>query len=186
MHFPINRNNYQGIDALGNLLSATGCNGLSLGLMYTVGETLNSYALSPAEERSTRQSLSRLRKWLDSHSLTHSINKTLLRYKIGSAVWGKMPCYIPWFHVRIMVDGTVRPCGRCNLFFGNLQDSTFHEIWNGSAIRAFRLQAIRSNESPFSTEDCDCSFCCFAGDNAKVHRFFKWFSPFLRQNKELS
>ena len=186
MHFPINRNNYQGVDALGNLLSATGCNGLSLAPMHTVKGTLNSYVLSPAEERSTRQSLSRLRKWLDSHSLTHNINKTLLQYKIGSAVWEKMPCYIPWFHARIMVDGRVRPCGRCNLFFGNLRDNTFYEIWNGSAIRAFRLQAIRSNESSLSTEDCDCSFCCFAGDNVKVHRFFKWFSPFLRQNKELS
>jgi GTP 3',8-cyclase len=187
LHFPINRNNYQGIDALVELALATGCNGLSFAPMYNVQGALASYGLSPDEEKSTRRTLSRLRKRLNSVSLNHNIDKALLRYKIGNAIWQELPCYIPWFHVRILVDGTVQPCGRCNLFFGNLQNNTFHEIWNGSAIRAFRLQAIRSNELPVLKEHCDCSFCCFAGDNAKVHRFFKWFLPFLHHpNKELS
>jgi MoaA/NifB/PqqE/SkfB family radical SAM enzyme len=186
LHFPINRINFRDINAMADLAIETGCNRVSFAPMYSANEILDSYLLSPEEVKRLLEELIRLKQRLNSVPFKHNIPQALLRYELGKTLWQKMPCYIPWFHARIRVDGTVRPCGRCNLFFGNLQDNTFHEIWNGSAIRAFRLQAIRSNESPLSRADCDCSFCCFAGDNAKVHRFFKWFSPFLRQNKELS
>ena len=184
LHFPINRNNYQGIDALADLALAIGCNGLSFAPMYTVGGTLASFALSPAEEKSTKQSLSRLRKRLNSLSLSHNIDEALLRYELGEAVWQKMPCYTPWFHARIRVDGTVLPCTRCDISLGNLNDHSFRDIWNGSAVRAFRLQAIRGNKLPLLREHCDCNFCCFIGDNARVHRFFKWFSPFLHYSNK--
>jgi MoaA/NifB/PqqE/SkfB family radical SAM enzyme len=187
LHFPINRNNYQGIDALGDLALTTGCHGLSFAPMNDEGGVLDPFALSPDEERSARQTLSRLRKRLNSHSLNHNIDQTLLRYKLGQAVWRKMPCYAPWFHARITEEGAVQPCGRCNLSFGNLENSTFREIWNGSAFRAFRSKAIRSDKVPLLREQSNCSFCCLAGDNAQVHRFFKRFLPFLRHpNKELS
>jgi MoaA/NifB/PqqE/SkfB family radical SAM enzyme len=185
LHFPINRNNYQGIDALVDLASATNCNGLSFGLLNTVRGALTSYALSPIEEKSVRESLIRVRKRLNSLSLSHTIDRTLLRYKMGRAVWQKMPCYIPWLHARITVDGAVRPCTRCDLSFGNLQNNSFREIWNGPAMRTFRLQAIRSNELPLLREHCDCSFCCSVGDNARVHRFFKWFLPHLRHPRSI-
>jgi MoaA/NifB/PqqE/SkfB family radical SAM enzyme len=185
LHFPINRNNYQGIDALVDLASATNFNGLSFGLLNTVRGALTSYALSPIEEKSVRESLIRVRKRLNSLSLSHTIDRTLLRYKMGRAVWQKMPCYIPWLHARITVDGAVRPCTRCDLSFGNLQNNSFREIWNGPAMRTFRLQAIRSNELPLLREHCDCSFCCSVGDNARVHRFFKWFLPHLRYPRSI-
>lgn len=28
-------------------------------------------------------------------------------------------------------------------------------------------------------EYCDCRFCCYAGDNMQVHRFFIWILPFV-------
>ena len=34
-------------------------------------------------------------------------------------------------------------------------------------------------------EHCDCSFCCFVGDNDHVHRFFKWFLPFYVTQKRV-
>jgi MoaA/NifB/PqqE/SkfB family radical SAM enzyme len=179
LHFPINRNNFQDINSLVDLALAKGCNGVSFTPMVNWGGTLTPYVLSPGEEKSVRQSLKLLRKRIHSLSLEHNIDKTLLRYRVGRTFWQKMPCYIPWLHARITVDGAVRPCTRCDLSFGNLQNNSFHEIWNGSAIRTFRLKAIRSNKLPFLREHCDCDFCCFVGDNARVHRFFKWFLPFL-------
>ena len=184
LHFPINRNNYQGIDALTDIALAVGCNGLSFAPMYIAGGALAPYALTPAEEKSTRQSLSRLRKRLDSLSLSNNIKEVLLRYELGEAVLQKMPCYTPWFHARIRVDGTVLPCTRCDVSIGNIQDHSFRDIWNGPAVRAFRLQAMRRNRLAFSREHCDCNFCCFVGDNARVHRFFKWFSPFLHHSSK--
>ena len=187
LHFPINRNNYQGIDTLVDLASAAGCNGVSFSPMNDEEGALASYALSSDEEKSARRALSRMRKRLNSLSLNHHIDQTLLRYEINSTIWGKMPCYVPWFHSRITMDGTVQPCGRCGLSLGNLYDSTFYEIWNGPAFRAFRRKAIRSNKLPLLKKHWDCNYCFLAGDNAQVHRFFKWFSPFLRHpNKEWS
>ena len=185
LHFPINRNNFQDINSLVDLALATGCNGVSFTPMFNWGGTLTPYVLSPGEEKSVRQSLKLLRKRIHSLSLEHNIDKTLLRYRVGRTFWQKMPCYIPWLHAQIMVDGTVRHCCRCDLSFGNLQNNSFHEIWNGSAIRTFRLKAIRSNKLPFLREHCDCDFCCFVGDNARVHRFFKWFLPFLRHPRSI-
>jgi MoaA/NifB/PqqE/SkfB family radical SAM enzyme len=184
LHFPINRNNYQGIDALPDIALAGSCNGLSFAPMYIAGRTLASYALSPAEERSARRSLSRLRIRLDSLSLSHNIDEVLLRYEFGEAVWQKMPCYTPWFHARIRVDGTVLPCTRCDFSLGNIKDHSFCDIWNGSAVRTFRPQAIRHNKFHLLREHCDCNFCCFVGDNARVHRFIKWFLPFLHHSRK--
>jgi MoaA/NifB/PqqE/SkfB family radical SAM enzyme len=185
LHFPINRNNFQDINSLVDLALATGCNGVSFTPMVNWGGALTPYVLSPGEEKSVRQSLKLLKKRIHSLSLEHNIDKTLLRYRVGRTFWQKMPCYIPWLHARITVDGAVRPCTRCDLSFGNLQNNSFHEIWNGSAIRTFRLKAIRSNKLPFLREHCDCDFCCFVGDNARVHRFFKWFLPFLRHPRSI-
>ncbi len=186
MHFPINRINFRNINAMADLAIETGCNQVSFAPMYSANEILDSYLLSPEEEKWLRGTLIRVKQRLNSLPFQHNIPQALLRYELGKTFWQKIPCYIPWFHARIRVDGTVRPCGRCNLFFGNLQDNTFHEIWNGSAIRAFRRKVFEPNGLDSMRENCDCSFCCFVADNARVHRFFKWFSPFLRQNKELS
>jgi len=184
LHFPINRNNYQGIEALVGLALATGCNGLSFAPMFDVEGALASYTLSPAEEKSVRQTLIQSRKRLNSLSLNHNIDETLLRYKMGSAVWQKMHCYIPWLNAQIMVDGTVRHCCRCNLSFGNLQDHTFQEIWNGSSFRNFRRQTLASERLTSLNQYCNCAFCCYTRDNLRVHRVFKWFSPLLQHSKK--
>lgn len=149
------------------------------------GGALASFALSPEEERLVRLSLLRARKRLDSLSMDHNIDEVLLRYELGSTVWQKLPCYIAWYHARIRADGTVQPCGPCNLEvdFGNLHKNTFHEIWNGLAIGAFRREALTCQGLASIGEHCDCGFCCYVGDNMRVHRLFRWFSSFRRQLK---
>lgn len=183
LHFPINRNNFQELNPLVDLALATGCNGVSFTPMVNWGGSLTPYVLSPDEEKFVGQSLKRLRTRIHSLPLKHNIDKTLLRYRVGKNFWQKMPCYIPWLHTQITVDGAVQPCTRCDLFLGNLQNQSLHEIWNGPAIRTFRLKAIRNHKLPFLKEQCDCNFCCFLGDNARVHRFFKWFLPLLGHSR---
>jgi MoaA/NifB/PqqE/SkfB family radical SAM enzyme len=178
LHFPINRNNFQDTDAMVDLALETACNGVSFAPMYSANDILDSYLLSPEEERWLRGKLIQAKKRLNSLSLQHNIPETILRYELGETVWQKMPCYIPWFHARIRVDGIVHPCGRCNLVMGDLHKNTFDEIWKGSAYRAFRRKAFENNGLNSMREHCDCSLCCLAADNARVHRFFKWVLPF--------
>jgi MoaA/NifB/PqqE/SkfB family radical SAM enzyme len=185
LHFPINRNNFQDIDAMADLALKTGCNGLSFAPMYSANKILDSYLLSLEEEKWLRGALIRMRERLHSLSLSHNIDENLLRYELGKEVWKKLPCYTPWYHARIRMDGTVLPCGRCDLIMGDLNKNRFNEIWNGSVFRAFRRKIFENNGLDSIREHCDCSFCCFVGDNDHAHRFFKWFLPFLRHSKRV-
>ena len=187
LHFPINRINFRNINAMADLAIETGCNQVSFAPMYSANEILDSYLLSPEEEKWLRGTLIRVKQRLNSLPFQHNIPQALLRYELGKTFWQKIPCYIPWFHARIRVDGTVRPCARCNLVMGDLHKNTFDEIRNGSAFCAFRRKVFEPNGLDSMRENCDCSFCCFVADNARVHRFIKWFSPFLRHpDKESS
>ena len=178
LHQPINRHNFQNIDMMADMANRTGCNALSFAPLKPWSEEIASFFLSPDEERLLRLSLARVRKQLDSLSITHNIDETLLRYKIGEDVWKKLPCYIAWVHTRIRVDGTIRPCHCCDLAFGNIHEKTFHEAWNGPAIRVFRRQALSCKGLASMGEHCACRFCCFVGDNMRVHQLFRWVRPF--------
>jgi MoaA/NifB/PqqE/SkfB family radical SAM enzyme len=185
LHHPINSYNFQTIDALVDLALRTGCNGLSFAPFRSFGiGALAPFDLSTDEERLVQLSLFRARRRLKSFPMGHNIDEILLRYKLGSAVWQKLPCYIAWIHARIRVDGAVQPCGSCSVAFGNLYENTLHEVWNGSAIRAFRRRTLTCKGLASISEHCGCNFCCYVGDNMRVHRLFKWFAPLARRSKK--
>ena len=72
---------------------------------------------------------------------------------------GKTPRYIGWLHAYLKVDGTVLPCGDCDLVMGNLNDHSLQEIWNGPAFRAFRRQTLTRAGLRALDRQCDCAFC---------------------------
>lgn len=50
----------------------------------------------------------------------------------------KNRCLSPWMTVYIFPDGSVGPCEELNLYFGNIKEHSFKEIWNNQAFRRFR------------------------------------------------
>jgi MoaA/NifB/PqqE/SkfB family radical SAM enzyme len=184
LHQPINKNNFQKIDALVDLAYETGCNASSFSPFLSHRGRLDRYGLSPEEEKSLCLSLTTMKKKLNSLSMGHNIDETLLRYRIGEAVWNKLPCYIGWLHARIKVDGTVLPCGPWNQPLGHLNENRFQEIWNGPHYRTFRQQTLTRQGLAYIAKVCDCGFCCLTKDNVRVHRFFQFFSPFLTRPKK--
>ncbi len=179
---PINRNNFQSIDSVVDVACTVGCDTLSFSPFRTRRRELVSLALSPDEEISVRLSLLLTKKKLHSLSIAHNIKTALLRYKIGEAVWKKLPCYIGWFHIRLKVDGTILLCDSCDLIMGNLKENTLSEIWNNQAIRTFRRQTFTCKRLEAMSEHCDCGFCCYIGDNMRIHQLIKWFLPFVPQH----
>jgi radical SAM protein with 4Fe4S-binding SPASM domain len=177
LHQPINANNFQAVDAMAELAHTTGCNMLSLSPFKTRKGKLASLALSPDQERLLCLSLSRMKGKLNALSIRHNIDQTLLRYRIGEAVWQKLPCYIAWLHARVKVDGTVLPCNPCDLPMGNLKRSSLSEIWNDSPYKDFRKRTRTREDLMSMGRHCDCGFCCHVKDNVRVHRIFKWLSP---------
>lgn len=184
LHHPINRHNFQKIERFLELALTTKCDGVSFAPFYTWRSALTSSALSPNEEQSLLLSLGEMEKRIQSLRLSHNIGQTRLRYQIGEQVWRKIPCYIGWFHTRIKTDGTILPCNRCDIPMGNVDTSSFQEIWNGSPYRNFRSQASTREGLASLNHQCDCEYCCFLKDNLRVHRLFKWASPFLRHTKK--
>jgi radical SAM protein with 4Fe4S-binding SPASM domain len=179
LHQPINRYNFQGIDAMVDLAHATGCDGLLFSPLKSWRGELDESCLSKKEEELLRPSLILAMKRLNALSIDHNMDQLLLQYRTGEAVWEELPCYTAWFHSRIKVDGTVLPCYACDLPMGNLRDTGFQEIWNNSSYRTFRKKTLSRKGLASMGKDCDCGFCCHVVDNMRVHRFFRWISPFV-------
>jgi len=178
LHRPIDRDNCEGVAAMVNLAHATGADKVSFSPFKTRRGELNFLALSDEEEGRIKATLRQMDKRLSNLSLDSNIGETVMRYDIGESVWEKLPCYMGWIHMRIKLDGTVFPCNPCPTPVGSLRESTLAEIWQGQAIRDFRRQTITRQGLRRVRRECDCTFCCHAGDNARIHGVFKWFSPF--------
>ncbi len=183
LHHPLNRHNFQKIETFVELALSAKCDGVSFSPFYTWRGTLTSSALSPNEEQSLLLSLGKVEKRLQSLGLSHNIDQTRTRYRIGKRIWQNIPCYIGWIHTRIKTDGTILPCNRCDIPMGNLDANSFQEIWNGSSYRNFRSQASTREGLASLNHQCDCEYCCFITDHLRIHRFFKWASPFQRHPK---
>jgi MoaA/NifB/PqqE/SkfB family radical SAM enzyme len=179
LHRPINCDNIQGVDAMVRLAYETCSNKVSFSPFKTRRKELANSALSGDEEKHIKGTLCKMKKKLKSFSIDSNIDQTLLRYDIGESVWEKLPCYIGWVHLRIKVDGTVLPCNPCYIPIGSLNKNTLTEIWNGRAMREFRRKTKTREGLSRLSKDCDCGFCCHLGENLRIHRIFKWFSPFL-------
>lgn len=174
----INKYNFHTIDNVVNLAMRTGCNGLFFSIIHNINGASTSFLLSAEEEQIAQSHLIRAKKRLNDLSIKHNIDEVLRRFEVGGMVWKKFPCYIAWFHARVGIDGEVTPCGHCDIVFGNIYENTFHEIWNGLAIRTFRKQTLTRQGLSYMSKNCDCFYCCFLKDNIQVHRLFKWFFPF--------
>jgi MoaA/NifB/PqqE/SkfB family radical SAM enzyme len=184
LHHPINRHNFEEIETFLELALTAKCDGVSFSPFYTWRGALSSSALSPSEEQSLLLSLEKMEKRLQFLQFNHNIGQTRIRYQIGKRVWQNIPCYIGWIHSRIKTDGTVLPCNRCDIPLGNLQTSSFQGIWNGFPYRNFRSQATTREGLASLNHQCDCEYCCFIKDNLRVHRLFKWASPFQRHPRK--
>ncbi len=185
LHYTIYRNNYNYVNTLVDLAYATKINKVNFSLLKTRRGVLDSYVLSPNEERVLVDNLEGMRSRLDSLSIDHNISRTLQRYRVGEKVWEKLPCYVGWVHAHIKVDGTVFPCNPCDMPMGNAAEDTFGEVWNGPAFRAFRRKTLTREGLAAMSRYCDCSFCCYVEDNIRIHRIFKWFAPlFVKKNQE--
>jgi len=112
--------------------------------------------------------------------LTHNIPRVLLRYGLGKRAWD-VPCYIGWTHSRVKVDGTVVPCGTCQVSLGHLTERSFTEIWNGPGYRSLRKMLLSPDAPRYLGEKSFCEFCCYIEDNRRADRIYRWLRPFRRR-----
>jgi MoaA/NifB/PqqE/SkfB family radical SAM enzyme len=178
VHCVITRENYDTLDAFAELVIGCGAESVSFSPFHHKDQQQSQHAPDAAQQAAAIAALGRVRRRLDARRIEHNVGETLLRYRIGPASWTMMPCYVPWFHAYVNEDGWVQPCGRGQLMFGDLAKNSFAEIWNGPAARALRRR-LRTREGVAAVaKTCHCEYCCYFGDNLKVHRFARWLAPF--------
>lgn len=180
LHRVINRINFRNIDSYVDLALETDCDSVSFSPLHTIFGQLNSFSLSREEEDILIAQLLRAKEKLSSLEMEHNIEETIYRYEVGAEVRRNTPCYVPWMQCRMKVDGTVRPCNPCRWPVGNFRHQSFREIWNSDSYRSFRRKISSPAHAAGIDGICDCSFCCYLADNMRVHRFYKYLSPFSR------
>ena len=178
---PLNRHNWKGIGDKIRLAHEIGTDGVTFTPYRHWRGEFSSATLSGGEIDEVCHDLAQSRGLVESLGLSHNLDEALLRFRLGEAFWSDLPCYIGWFHSQITVDGTVVPCGACPIPLGNLNESTFEDIWNGPQYRAFRARSMGTRGWALEEERCDCSYCCFARLNSRVHRYFRWLAPLVRR-----
>ncbi|MBN1165472.1 MAG: radical SAM protein [Candidatus Krumholzibacteriota bacterium] len=108
----------------------------------------------------------------------------------------RFPCYTGWYFSRVLMDGTVTPCCQCvgRISLGNINHSSFADIWRSDAYRRFREQTLRV--PLLDTEIwnlCQCHLCDSIMRNRLVHqhlrgqgkvgRLFRLLKPWLRRKR---
>ncbi len=67
-----------------------------------------------------------------------------------------LPCYHLWYSASVTWDGNLFPCEIfCDggLFFGNVFEKKFMDIWNGSKCQKFRMSTLK-REHPVCSDNC--------------------------------
>lgn len=177
LHFPINRINLSGIGDLGRLAVELGVDEVSFSPLQAWNSRFSHLALTPGQHTELGQSLRLLARELEEHGIVHNVGETLGRYAIGERVWERYPCYIGWTHVRIGVDGSVKPCRSCAVVMGNLWQHGFAEIWNGTTYADFRRQAGTRRGLAELSGQCVCGYCCHVHDNRRIDMVYRWLKP---------
>lgn len=73
-----------------------------------------------------------------------------------SMVVRKAACPSPWQHVFISAGGDLSFCCELNSFFGNIKETSFHDVWNGQAANNFRSQML------LNCYHKSCLSCCLS------------------------
>jgi len=84
-------------------------------------------------------------------------------------IYNTIPCCYGWLSIYIEPDGTVYPCCGCHESFGNIFESKFNEIWNGTKYQSFRNDALNISSNN-NLRGCECNACVHYLANLRVFK----------------
>lgn len=176
-HQPVNRHNCNEVDKLADLAIDTGCDAVSFAPFYEWRGKLYSESMTVEDAAALKSRMKALQTRLRSAGLGDNIDLFLLRLAKDGDSWKITPCYMPWVHARVKMDGSVLVCNNCDHSLGNLNGQSLREIYRGEGFRAFRRACMSSRGGEAIRESCDCRYCCYLNVNLTVHRRFRHFRP---------
>jgi MoaA/NifB/PqqE/SkfB family radical SAM enzyme len=171
---------YKNIDDKIDLAHDAGCNGILFTPFDPHGDIAKSLALSDDQIDFVFSQFPAATKKMAALSIKHNVDRLFMRHRFNQNASIRTPCYIGRYQTRIRVDGAVMPCCYCNMLLGDFRKKSLKDIWNDQPYKDFRAQTESMEGLATLTDTCSCYWCCYVGQNYRVHRIFKWLAPFCR------
>ena len=184
LQFIVNRHNFTNVDGRVDFAVASGCEEVGFGNFRDNGGMFEHLALGTADRVTVDAALAKASTAFAAHGIRHDIPEYLDRIELSPERWTKLPCYAGWYSAQIKADGTVLPCAHCATAVGNVNETSFGEIWNGDAYRAFRRAGMQRPGKDLLS-GCDCANCCQVTDNRRVGRLFDPIRPWVARRMEV-
>jgi MoaA/NifB/PqqE/SkfB family radical SAM enzyme len=171
---------YKNIEDKINLVHQIGGDGILFTPFDPQGETAISAALSDQQIEYVLKQFPKAIKRMAALRIKHNVDRIFLKHQFNQNVGLKTPCYIGRYQTRIRVDGAVMPCCYCNMLLGDFNKNSLKEIWNDQPYKDFRKRSETMEGLATLLDTCSCDWCCYIGQNYRVHRIFKWMAPLCR------
>lgn len=86
-------------------------------------------------------------------------------------LYRKIPCYIGFTYARVKVDGDIAPCCGCYEWsMGNLNDTSFDNIWKGKQYAEFRKVSGKIFRYGGKISGCGCDSCVHSSGNLAIYK----------------
>jgi MoaA/NifB/PqqE/SkfB family radical SAM enzyme len=171
---------YKNIDDKIDLAQKTGSNGILFTPFDPQGDKAKSAALSDEMIDFVIKQFPDAVKRMKFLGIKHNVDRIFLHHQFNQNEGLKTPCYISRFQARIRVDGAVMPCCYCNMLLGDFNKKSLKDIWNDIPYKYFRKRSETMEGLATLMDNCSCDWCCYVGQNYRVHRIFKWLAPLCR------
>jgi MoaA/NifB/PqqE/SkfB family radical SAM enzyme len=171
---------YKNVNEKIELAYDLGCNGILFSPFNPLSDRAKSAALSEEQVDFLLKQFPLAAKRMVDLGIKYHLNPIFLRKQLHQDRALEMPCYIGRMQTRIRIDGAVMPCCYCNMLMGNLNKKSLKDIWNDKPYKDFRKRSENIEDLATLMYTCACDWCCYVGQNSRVHRIFKWLPPFRR------
>lgn len=171
---------YKNIDDKIDLAYETGCNGILFTPFDPQGDKAKAAALTDEQIDFVLGQFPAAIKRMSALGIKSNVDRIFMRHQFNLNRALEIPCYIGRFQTRIRVDGAVMPCCYCNVLMGDFTKKSLQDIWNDYAYKEFRKRSETTEGLATLKTTCSCDWCCYVGQNYRVHRIFKWLAPFCR------
>lgn len=84
-------------------------------------------------------------------------------------LYARQPCYAGYAFSAIFPNGDVRPCCHCEPVMGNLQHSSFADIWFSDRYQEYRQRMLDITEKGL-LPGCLCHECGYLFENEQIGR----------------
>ncbi len=87
-------------------------------------------------------------------------SRKYMGYVVDNDFFRHYPCYAGWTYAMILENGDVRPCCYCGVSLGNINTSSFKDIWFSADYNNFRRKLVALPKTETAPQGCHCFNNC--------------------------